>query len=858
MNDFRLATDVRPRRYQLRFDLDLDAWRSAGTARIDLATERPTKEIVLHSVDLDIGAARLDGEPAIDISYDEDTQTASLEFASDIGAGEHVLEIEWHGEIRSALRGLYRSVRGEERYAATQFEAADARRAFPCFDEPEFKARFSVELVHPAGLMAVGNMPISSQGPADDGRTRTAFEETPIISSYLVAFTVGPYEATSVATTRTGIPTRVVLPPGLAVRGEYARDAHLRSVEWLEEYTAIPYQYRKVDAIGLPDFEAGAMENPGAITYRVRLLAADKETASIQVFKTVFAVAAHELTHMWWGDLVTMRWWNDIWLNESFASFVGDKCTDALNPEWQMKRDIVGDSKPAFDLDSLVSTHPISMEVRNADEASERFDAITYNKGQAVLRMIENFLGEAAFRDGVRIYLQRHREANATADDFWRALDESSGRDVTRLANAWIREPGHPLVHCSVREEDGALAVTFRQERFFADPDVKDTGQAWPVPMVVAYGTAAGRREERAVLEGRETAVRLAGARWYFPNGGAAGFYRYAFDDGSVSLLAPAIRELRSEERLSLLDDQWALARARKAGIAQYIALAAGARGDTDRAVLQSIGSAIAWLSGHAVTDAARPAFERFVASIFGPELVALGWDRRADDSADERERRSIAIAALGFHGADADVRREARRRLEAHLSGGARLDPDVAGAIVGVSAIDGDAALYERYVARMKESEKTDAQEEGRFRNGLTQFRDGALTRRIADDVFTDLIRVQDRALMLTTLLGERHSRGEAWRAARQHWETHIATMDPGNKHRAIGAIGSMVVRPLASEAAEFLTAKRTPDSEETTARALERLRTLTPAAERMAAELAKTLREFEAHVRETALDPS
>ena len=843
MNDFRLPTDVRPRRYALAFDLDIEGWRSSGSARIELSTARASKEIVLHSCDLDIGSARLDGEPAVDISYDEDAQTATLEFSSELAPGEHVLELEWQGEILSKLRGLYRSVRGEERYAATQFEAADARRAFPCFDEPEFKATFAVELVHPTGLLAVANMPIASQKDLGGGRTRTAFEETPIISSYLVAFTVGPYETTGVAKTKTGIPTRVVLPPGLAVRGEFARDAHVRSVEWLEDYTAIPYQYRKIDAIGLPDFEAGAMENPGAITYRVRLLAADKETASIPVFKTVFAVAAHELTHMWWGDLVTMRWWDDLWLNESFASFVGDKCTDALNPEWQMKRDIVADAAPAFNLDSLVTTHPISMEVRNADEASQRFDAITYNKGQAVLRMIENFLGETPFRDGVRTYLNRHREANATADDFWRALGEASGRDVMTLANAWIREPGHPLVRCSVAEEGGDLVVTLRQERFFADPDVKDTGQVWPVPLVLAYGSGDDRREERVLLDGRETTVRLANARWYFPNGGAAGFYRYAFDDRSVALLAPAIARLRPEERLSLLDDQWALVRARKAGIGQYIALAAGLRGESDRAVLQLIAAAVGWLSAQVVTDASRSAFERFVASIFGPELAALGWERRADDSPDERERRAIAIAALGYHGADAQVRREARRRLDAHLGGEAKVDPDLAGAIVGVAAVDGDVRLYERYVARMKESEKTDAQEEGRFRNGLTQFRDAALATRIADEVFSDLIRVQDRALMLDAMLGQRHSREAAWRATQQHWDEHIATMDPGNKNRAIGAVGQLIQKDVAADAIAFLKAKRTPDSDEIVGRSLERLRILSAAAEQMARDLPAAL---------------
>ncbi|MDE3192064.1 MAG: M1 family metallopeptidase [Chloroflexota bacterium] len=844
MNDFRLSPDVRPRRYALRFDLDLAEWRSTGSARIDLDTAEPTKEIALHACEIEIDLARLDGEPAERISYDEDSQTAVLGFASTVARGGHTLDLEWHGGIREALRGLYRSVRDEERYAATQFEAADARRAFPCFDEPEFKARYAIELVHPAGLTAVGNMPIASQAQVDGGRVRTVFEETPPISSYLVAFTVGPYEATPVATTRTGYPVRVVVPPGLAKRSEYARDAHVAAVEWLEEYTQVPYQYRKVDAIGLPDFEAGAMENPGAITYRVRLLAADRETASLPVLKSVFAVAAHELTHMWWGDLVTMKWWNDLWLNESFASFVGDKCTDALNPEWLMKRDIVADAAPAFGLDALVSTHPISMEVRNVDEASERFDAITYNKGQAVLRMIEAFLGEDVFRDGVRIYLDRHREANATADDFWRALDEASAQDVTALANAWIREPGHPLVRCAVSEEGGDLVVALRQERFFADPGVADTGQTWPVPIVLAYGTPEGRKEERVLLRQREATVRLPRARWYFPNGGAAGFYRYAFDERSVGLLAPALAQLRPEERLSLLDDQWALVRARKAHVARSIELVAGLGGETDRAVLQALSEHLAWIAQYVVTPATQPDLRRLVASIFGPELARLGWERRPADTSDERERRSIAIAALGQRADDADVRREARRRLDAHLAGRQRLDPDIAGAVVAVAAAIGDAALYDRYVARMKESERTDAQEESRFRNGLIQFRDPALARRLADELFTDLIREQDRALMLTLMLGQSHGRDAAWDSVQRSWDAKIATMDPGGKQRAISAISQLVTKELARPAAAFLEAKRTPDTAETTARSLERLRVNAAAVERMREELPDALR--------------
>jgi puromycin-sensitive aminopeptidase len=425
--DFRLSKDVTPSRYDLKFDLDLDTWTSKGQERIAVTVARATREIVLHAVELEITYATVDGTNALETQTAHgEAQVVVLTFAKEIAAGEHALEVTWTGGIRESLRGLYRSVRGEERYAATQFEAADARRAFPCFDEPEFKAIYALELVHPSGNAAIANMPVSAQEEIGENRTRTRFRETPLrISSYLVAFTVGPYEATAVTNTPSKIPVRTWLPPGLASQSIYARDAHARSVEWLQAYTAIPYPFIKVDAIGIPDFEAGAMENPGAITYRTRLLAADANNASIVTLKGVFSVAAHELTHMWWGDLVTMRWWTDLWLNESFASFVGEKCTAALNPEWHYWRDFVADNTSAFNLDALASTHPISIEAKNAEEASERFDAITYTKGAAVLRMIEAYLGEDTFRDGVRIYLKRHRENNASADDFWHALDEA-------------------------------------------------------------------------------------------------------------------------------------------------------------------------------------------------------------------------------------------------------------------------------------------------------------------------------------------------------------------------------------------------------------------------------------------------
>jgi puromycin-sensitive aminopeptidase len=846
--NFRLSKDVMPSRYELRFELEFDTWTSTGSERITLRSAKPTREITLHAIELDIVAATIDGKNKLEkAEMDPEQETAILRFGNEIPAGEHVLEIAWKGGIRDSLRGLYRSLRGEERYAATQFEAADARRAFPCFDEPEFKARFALELVHPIGNAAIANMPITSQETIDERRTRTRFRETPKVSSYLVAFTVGPYEFTPTVTTPSGIPVRVCLPPGLAEQGIYARDAHVRSVEWLQDYTAIPYPYIKVDAIGIPDFEAGAMENPGAITYRTRLLAADDRNASIQTLKGIFSTAAHELTHMWWGDLVTMRWWTDLWLNESFASFVGEKATAALNPEWRYWRDFVADNTSAFNLDALASTHPISVEAKSAEEASQRFDAISYTKGAAVLRMIEGYLGEETFREGVRIYLKRHAEANASADDFWRALDEASGQDVTAIANAWIKEPGHPLVHIRAQQVGGALELELTQARYFSDSHAKPTGQVWPVPMVLKYGTGDGIREHRFVLRRQRETLRLDGAKWFFPNAGGRGFYRFQFASAfEGDLLDQGIAELSAEERLALLDDLWALVRHGKDKLATFLHRVETLRGEQDRAVLASIADALTWLANYAVRDATERPFARLVEDLFRPILASAGWRPADGEDSDVREKRTRAIGMLGLYARADDVRAEAQRRVRAHLDDDERLHPDVAGTVVAVAATIGDDRLWERYVARMQQAQATDAQEEARFRQGLITFEDAQLARRTADAIFSPLIRVQDRGLMLIPMLQFRRTRPIAWGVLKEHWDADVANADvaPLLKQSIVNAVSQLAQRGLADDASAFLEQKKTPDVAETVAQALERLRVNTAAAERLAEELENELR--------------
>jgi puromycin-sensitive aminopeptidase len=851
--DFRLSKDVMPVRYGLRIDVDLDNWRYTAAEQIDVRVQRPVATIALHAIDLEIRSAIavVAGKTlAATVTLNTEAETAILQFPEPLPAGNARLDIQFNGTILERLRGFYRSQKDGARYASTQFEAADARRAFPCFDEPEFKARFALTLVVPPGVTAVSNGPIQDTHELDGGRSEIRFAETPPISSYLVAFCIGPFEATPEARTPSGVPVRVVLPRGLADKGLYARDAHVRSLAYLEDYTAIPYPYTKVDAIGVPDFEAGAMENPGAITYRLTAIAADAQRTSTQALKGIFYTAAHELTHMWWGDLVTMAWWNDLWLNESFATFVGYKAVADLMPEWGMWRDFVATLARPFSLDALVSTHPISFEVKNAKQATERFDVITYWKGAGVVRMIEGFLGPEAFRAGVRSYLNRYREANATADDFWRELSTASGRDVAAIANAWIKEPGHPVVHATARRVGTDLQLGLRQERFYADPEVAERQRAqppqvWPVPLVIKFGTADRVEEQRVLLGEENSEVTLRGARWFFPNGDASGFYRFTMDDASLQSLVDALqRALAPHERLMLVDNQWALLKAGTVSIDQLLTLLDGYRTETDRAVVSAITDHLGWLSTHAVSDAARWRFERFVGEYYRPQFQALGWEPRLDEPADKRMKRSAVLGALGGLAREEAVRAEARRRLERYLIDRESLDPNLASVVVGLAARDGDAALYSRYLEH-KRSAATDPEEEQRFLLALAAFEVPELIQRTLDLAISKDVRAQDRTFLLAGLLGRRASRAVAWTFVRDHWNALAKLMDPMLLQNLIRAMGQLAYEPVATQVREFLAPRATDETRETIAQVDEHLRIDAVTVARLVPALATALEE-------------
>jgi puromycin-sensitive aminopeptidase len=848
--DFRLSKNVKPVRYELHVEADLDTWTFVATERIEMTVGEPTNEVVLHAVDLDLRSATAvsgDTRQRATVSFNAEAETATLRFPQALPAGACQLQIDFRGAILDRLRGFYRSQKDGARYAATQFEAADARRAFPCFDEPEFKARFALTLVVPAGNVAIANGAEIERSELADGRTQIRFAETPPISSYLVAYCIGPFEPTEVVTTPTGVPVRVFLPRGMADKGTYARDAHARSLTYLEDYTGIPYPYAKVDAIGVPDFEAGAMENPGAITYRLTAIAADPERASTPALKGIFYTAAHELTHMWWGDLVTMAWWDDLWLNESFATFVGSKAVAELVPEWGTWRDFVATLSRPFALDSLVSTHPISFEVKNAKQATERFDVITYWKGAGVVRMIEGFLGAEAFRAGVRTYLERYREGNATADDFWRELSAASGSDVGTIANAWIKEPGHPLVQTVATRETADLSVSLEQRRFFADPTAarRSAAQHWPIPLVLKYGDGSSVHEERVLLGAEQTAVTLPQATWYFPNGGASGFYRFAMDDTSLQALVDVLQEaLEPHERLLLAGNQWALLKAGAVTAEQFLALLEGYRTEPDRAVVSTVAEQLGWLGTHVANDSTDEAFRCFVDGFYRPQLDALGWEARPDEAVDERIKRGTVIGALGALARTPSVRQEAGQRMDRYLDARDGLDPNIVSAVAGVAAIDGDDALFNRYLEHRRNA-ASDPEEEQRFLLALAAFERNDLITRTLEMALGTEVRAQDRTFLLAGLLGRRAARMQAWQFVRERWNDLTELIDPMLRQGLIRALAQLTAAPVAAEVCEFLEPRATPETRETITQVVEQLRIDAATVTRLQAGLERSLKQ-------------
>ena len=816
---FRLPGDVRPVEYDLHLEPDLDAGTFRGELSLTVRLERPMRTIAMHAAGLrfDEVAVRVWGDrypgKARVVAPDE---VVELSFPRELPSGRMTLALRYRGELGEQLRGFYKASSDGKRYAFTQFEAADARRMLPCFDEPCFKARFRLSVTVADGLAVVSNSAIEKEERVGDQRRTVHFALTPPLSTYLLALAVGPLEA-SAERLCGSTPIRVWHVPGTGDLVDFALEAAAASLERLENYFAIPYPYGKLDLVAVPDVEAGAMENAGAVFFRETLLLLDPATVSLAERKRAAEVIAHELAHMWYGDLVTMAWWDDLWLNEAFATWMAYRVIDDWKPEWRMWHSFEHDRSAALALDALTNTHPIYAKVRSVAEATENFDVITYEKGAAVVRMLERYLGAEAFRDGVRIYMRRHREGNAIAQDLWHALEEAAEREVSRVAKAWIEKAGFPLVEL---KRNGKRGLDVVQERFFADPRVprSERREAWPVPLVVKWGGANGGSVERHLVDRPTQRLKsdgVAQATWVFGNAEAGGFYRalHAPQD-RAALLAELGTALTPVERQALVGDQWALVRAARASIESFLDVADALGDERDHDVLDSLSGSLALIDDQILEPAseAQARFREWVARRFSAGFDRLGWEVRAGEEDATRLLRGSLLRIVGSIAESPPVVAETRRRLDAYLGNRRALDPNLADTVVALAARTGDLALYERY--RAVAAAARTPQEKRRFLLALASFRSVDALARTFGAIDSGEVPTQDVALMLIRLLANPGVRGEAWKRMVARWSKLRRRIPPLMISRLVESTPSLRDPAYGREVAAFFRNHPVPEA--------------------------------------------
>ena len=836
-NPHRLPRTVVPHRYRIRLEPDLEGSVFTGHETIDVTVETDVDEIVLNAAEIDVQSAHLtDGSASIGASprYDEPMERLILALESTAPPGEWELVIDFTGVLNDKLRGFYRStffdVEGEEQViATTQFESTDARRAFPAWDEPDFKATFQTTLVVPPDQAAYTNTQEVGRETLSDGRVAVAFAETMKMSTYLVAFVVGPFEATD-PVDLDGVPTRVVTPRGKLHLADYALECAEFCFRYLRDYYGIDYPGDKLDHIAIPDFAFGAMENVGAITYRETALLIDPSRASQAEKLRILDVIGHEIAHQWFGNLVTMKWWEGIWLNEAFASFMEMKATEARRPEWKRWLTFGAIERPwAMEVDHLTTTRPVEFEVNSPEEADQMFDALTYGKGSSILRMIEQFIGEDAFREGVGTYLRRHSYANTVTTDLWAGLDAASEWPVGAIMDTWILQGGYPQIDVSA---DGHLA-RLSQRRFLAVPDERDQ-TTWKVPIRLR-GSAGGREFEHALLlEEDEATVELDGSvEWVQANAGGAGFYRVRYSEPLFDALVTRLDQLIPEERYVLLYDAFAFAQTGQIDVTSVMDLVDAFVDETEQAIWQLVFRVMGFVGHHLVADQVRPAYAAWVRSVLSPLMDRLGRVASPDDTDLTRRLRGQAVGVLGVHGQDPDTVEWARSTVDGLLGAGEpEADPELATAALSVLAAHGDAEDHRRYFDQYESADNP--QDQLRFLRALTSFDDARLGEWTIDATLDGRIRSQDGAWVISSLLGNREAGPALWARVRRSWDEVIAAFPPMTLRRLVEGLPALSRPDTAADVKGFFAETPLPQASKALAQNLELLEVMVAARER------------------------
>lgn len=807
----RLPELATPEHYQLTIATDFDKDNFTGDETIDIRIPKPTSKIVLNSAEIKFAEVTITSAghtQTAKVAPDEKNEQATLTADSPLAAGPAQIHIRYTGILNGQLRGLYLSKANGRKYAVSQLENTDARRMYPSFDEPAYKATFDITAVIDKGDTAISNGKIISDEPGPgDGKHTVRFATTPKMSSYLVALLVGDWQC--LEGSADDIPIRVCGVPDKKPYAAFALEAAEFTMKFYNRYFGIKYPYAKLDIIGVPDFSAGAMENTACIVAR-DILFLDPKEASYGLRKAVAQqLVAHEMAHQWFGDLVTMKWWDDVWLNEGFTTWMAFKPMQAWKPDWNLPTDEVSSATGAMGTDALSSTRAIHAHAETPQEIEELFDSIAYNKAAAVLLMVEGYVGEENFRKGVNSYLSKYSYSNATAEDFWNELTAVTHKPVDKIMSGFVKQPGVPMVSVKTTCAAGSAKANISQQRYFTDRARLDAGspELWTIPVCLK----AGKTEKCELLASKEQQIELPGcSEAVSGNAGGRGYYRSAYDSANFAKLAAAAEgDLSAPERYMLLDDVAAQGSVSRLSAGDFMVLAGRMSADPSDAVIGSLSGQLQFVSDYLVNDSDRPQFEAWVRTTFSPVAEKIGWTPQPGEADETRARRANMVTILGLLGNDPKTIRYSRELVDSGLKG-SPVDGTLLSAAVTVAARNGDAALYDAIVGHF--AEVKNGADFILWGQALCLFSDPALVTRTLTFAVSPQMRSQDAPQVIGAVLANRPSRQVAWTFIHEHWPEVEAKLSNYSESALVGAAGTFCDSSKRDEVQQFFVQHKVP----------------------------------------------